>query len=455
MQAKNLTFKYYQQSKKIVLENLDFTFDGFTVLLGDSGCGKSTLAMILAGLYPKHTGVLLQGSVTLNNKSISEMSNIERAKEISVMFQNADLQFCMANLRDELIFCLENISLDKKAVDERIKYATKLIGTEKYLNCKFDTLSGGEKQKCALTCMLALGSKYMIFDEPFANIDPKSADELAHLLWLLHKNNNIHILIIDHIYKRWINYPCKMLKMRDNSNIDIFDKNTTEIVTPKDEIKSLQDAIIFENFTLKADDIELLSNTNFKIAKGTITALTGHSGCGKTTLLKTIYGKGKYKGSITVLDEKVCRKNFKKLCQSIGIVLQNPQNQFAKYTVLEEVLYSLLLWDKHATSEKAIELLDTFGLKMYQKYSPFMLSQGQQRRLAVLSVLCSGQKILLLDEPTYGQDAKSLKAIMDLLYDKVKNEGITVILTTHDEDLVQNYCSYHYTISDSIVRRVK
>ncbi len=455
MQAENLTFKYYKQSKNIVLENLNFDFSGFTVLLGDSGCGKSTLAMVLAGLYPKHTGVLLDGSVTIGEKSILDMPNYERAKEISVMFQNADLQFCMANLKDELIFCLENLSLNKKSIDERIKYATELIGTEKFLNRKFDILSGGEKQKCALTCMLALGSKYMIFDEPFANIDPKSANELAGLLWSLHKNKDIHILVIDHISKRWVNYPCKMLKMQNNAKIDIFDRNNIQTITPKQETNSAQDAIIFKNFTLKTDDKELLSNVNFNIASGTITAITGGSGAGKTTLLRALYGKGKYSGNATVLGEKVSKRTFKKLCQNMGIVLQNPQNQFAKYTVLEEILYSLSLWDNTATTEKAIELLDTFGLKMYQKYSPFMLSQGQQRRLAVLSVLCSGQKILLLDEPTYGQDAKSLKAIMDLVYIKVKTEGITVILTTHDEDLVHNYCTHHYNIAEKTVRRVK
>ncbi len=448
IKGRDLTFKYYEKSLKLVLQNLNFEIEGFTVLLGSSGCGKSTLAMVLAGLYPRNTGVLISGTTMLNKKEIHSLTNRQRAQEVSVMFQNADLQFCMSNLRQELTFCLENLLWDRQKVDGQISYATGYLGTEEFLDRPFYTLSGGEKQKCALTCMVALDTKWMIFDEPFANIDPQSSKELIKLLWKLHEDKGIQMLVIDHMPRRWKEYSCKMVQMDGGTKIFPYEGIIHLIEKKPRKIEDQGNAIELKTVSLAQEDKILLRDTSFHVKKGAITAITGKSGCGKTTLLQCLYGKLKYQGEIKVLGRNATKRNFRELCKFMGIVIQNPQSQFAKHTVLEEIQYSLSLWKQDASVEHAIELLDSFGLKTYQKYSPFMLSQGQQRRLAVLSVLCSGQQILLLDEPTYGQDEESLHAIMKLLTDKVEQEGITVLLTTHDESLVDQYCDYHLEMKE-------
>lgn len=162
--AKNLTFRYFEQSKRPVLDNLSLELPkgSVTLLTGDSGCGKSTLASILAGLLPKNGGFLQSGTVKIRGENILEMPENKRVRHISMMFQNCDLQFCMDTLREELRFCLENIAVPSAQMDERSLEAVLQTGMEPFLDRPLHSLSGGEKQKAALTCILALNSSCLI-----------------------------------------------------------------------------------------------------------------------------------------------------------------------------------------------------------------------------------------------------------------------------------------------------
>lgn len=474
MKANNISFKYYEQSKNIVIENitLEIEKEKISLLIGNSGCGKSTLACILSGLLPDHGGVLSSGFVSIENVEISELKPNNRVYFVSQMFQNADLQFCMSTLRQELIFCLENIELSKNEIDKRLDTACQAVNTTNLLDRKLHTLSGGEKQKCALTCIVALESNYVILDEPFANIDPSSANDLVSVLYNINKTYKTTFLIIDHMIDRWLSCCNDIFLMKNGSTIiktDITSENIQSyknlfdkygLIFPNDfKEKRLVvsqnanvSAIKIKDFSLAIDQNILLSDTNIEIQKGNITALLGNSGSGKTSFLKSLYGKMPYSGKAEVLGINVSKRNYKKLCSQMGIVLQNPANQFVSQNVLDEIMFSLLQRDKKSSQEQlkteAITFLRSFGLEVFLRYSPYMLSQGQQRRLAVLSVLCSGQKILLLDEPTYGQDAISTKAIMDMLIKKVLEEDLTVLLTTHDKNLAYAYADKIITIKD-------
>lgn len=178
----------------------------------------------------------------------------------------------------------------------------------------------------------------------------------------------------------------------------------------------------------------------------------GPSGCGKTTLLMTLLKQRSYEGQILIHENTVreLRSMKSKDCfRKVGIAFQNPANQFVTQNVLAEVMDGLMRRfpgeSEEQIKERGLRLLDTCGLRRYQKFSPYMLSQGQQRRLAVLAVLAAGQKFLLLDEPTYGQDYRSARALMDLVVQKVQEEGLTVIMTTHDAGLAGAYadCILH------------
>lgn len=184
-----------------------------------------------------------------------------------------------------------------------------------------------------------------------------------------------------------------------------------------------------------------------------MTAVLGPSGTGKTTTFLSVLKQHPYTGRILFQGRDIAKMKSKELYRHIGIVFQNPANQFVTQNVEDEVCVGLRLWEPglsdEACRQRAEELLDRYGLKRQRRYSPYMLSQGQQRRLAVLSVLAGGQELLLLDEPTYGQDARSVNAIMEHLREKVEQEGLTVIFITHDTELAAAWADKIYRLEDT------
>lgn len=448
MKINNLSFKYYQKATNNIIENLNFSIpeNKITVITGKSGCGKSTLAYILAGLYPRNCGIITSGEVIIDEQNINEIAPNEKVKLVTMMFQNPSMQFCMQTLREELIFSLENLGLSSKEIDLRIEKSTEIVGTTNLLDTKFNILSGGEKQKCSLTCIVALESKYVILDEPFANIDFNSTIKLIKTIKKLQETYKTTFVVIDHKISVWEDYLDDLFCMNSASEIvkiDKLDSNSSEIkkVTPLENIQ-----INISNFNINYGNKPILNNVNLAIKQGSIVSIVGESGCGKTTFLKAFYGKIKFEGEIIIDDIKVCKKNYKKLCKTLGIVLQNPMNQFTTQQVLSEVEFNC--------KEDTINQLKEFDLFKYQKYSPYMLSQGQQRRLAVLCVVGRSQKVLLLDEPTYGQDDFATKKIMNILLQKVINEKITVIMSTHDMELAYQYSNNIFEIKKGEINEI-
>ena len=199
--AQNITYKYHANSKRNILESNEIALEegSITLLTGKSGCGKSTLAYILAGLYPENGGVLLSGQVLIDGQNIHQLAPSKRVAYVSMMFQNCDLQFCMSNLHQELMLCLENIGAPTDCMTAEIQNAVARLGIEELLYREFNTLSGGEKQKCALCCILLLKSKCIILDEAFANIDTQSAKEIVQLI----RKTGLTVLAIDHNTELW------------------------------------------------------------------------------------------------------------------------------------------------------------------------------------------------------------------------------------------------------------
>ena len=197
----------------------------------------------------------------------------------------------------------------------------------------------------------------------------------------------------------------------------------------------------------------LVQNADADFPAGCMTAVLGPSGTGKTTTFLSVLKQHPYTGRILFQGRDIAKMKPKELYRHIGIVFQNPANQFVTQNVEDEVCVGLRLWEPglsdEACRQRAEELLDRYGLKRQRRYSPYMLSQGQQRRLAVLSVLAGGQELLLLDEPTYGQDARSVNAIMEHLREKVEREGLTVIFITHDTELAAAWADKIYRLEDT------
>lgn len=441
LSCKGLTFRYRSEDAP-VFSNLSLTVSRgeAALLMGPSGCGKSTLAYCLAGLYPEYGGEL-EGEILLKGKPLSQFGPAARSQAVSILFQNPDNQFCMDRVDHEILFALENINYsgDLRA---RTRELLTMVGLEQVETAPIYTLSGGTKQKLALATALATGADTLILDEPFANLDPGACGKLSALLEQLNRQG-ITLLIVDHRPNWWRGFLSRIVLMEQEGDLDQGSIPPQRLDEYREEFSRL--GLFLDDQWLaghspapvpqppglaaKAEGLILyhgkkpfLRNLSFQLEKGSVTALIGGNGAGKTTLLTALAGAGRWKGNLWVQGK-------------VGLVFQNPRFQFLTLTVENEVLVTLRAaepqGEPEALKEKAAALLEEFGLLPWKKNSPYELSQGQQRRLALLSMLAGDRPLLLLDEPTYAQDERSTSFILSLLERRV-SQGLTVLMATHD-----------------------
>lgn len=475
LKCEDIVFKYRETSKENIIDGFTYSFNKGEVYLitGFSGCGKSTLANVIAGLYPSSKGILSKGEVRLFGKEISEYPPEKRAEYIMMMFQNADTQFCMDIVRDEIIFCLENIAFPVKKIDEVVESVLKKIGIEHLKYRKISSLSGGEKQKLSLACILAVSPEIIILDEPFANVDYESSQEIVNILKNINREKEVTIIAVDHRISLWKDIDYTLLHLgKGCSFVDKnIDKYLVDIIDEEEyrnnfskrykDFEERKDAVAVENLDISYKKELILKDINLAIKEGGITSIIGKSGTGKTSLLKAIAGIYKIlHGNIKIFGTDIKKIKDKVFINNVGIVFQNPQNQFITYKVIDEIMFTMRnrypKEDEKLLVEKSENLLKEFELYKYRNFSPFSLSQGQQRKLAVLSMLGAGQKIILCDEPTYGQDNKTSIEIMEFLKRKAIEENITVVMVSHDKNLVFRYSDFIYeTTIDKNIRRIE
>ncbi len=490
LRLEDVTFRYLEKGRRNILDHvsLDIEAGKITVLMGSSGCGKSTLAAVAAGLYPENGGVLETGTIKLFGHPVQEMNEQERASYLTLMFQNPDLQFCMNTLRAEMRFCMENICIPPSEMDTRIQEASRVLGTEALLDRNLTTLSGGEKQKAALCCLYVMESRAILLDEAFANIDPRSAGELISMLRLAGDRGRT-VIAVDHQVDRWVGTADEIIVLGEGGRVlqrgirpekageyaslfeqeglflpgKYFSGREKRKPVGTDIAVRLRDVTVYpfageEKKRKKAPErpAPLLLGASADFPRGAMTALVGPSGSGKTTTFLAVLKQHPFEGQIQINGKDIRQMKESQVFSQAGIVFQNPSNQFVTQNVEEEIGESLRIWGKEKSEEKRREtadtLLESYGLQRYRRYSPYMLSQGQQRRLAVLAALAGGQGILLLDEPTYGQDYRSTMAIMEQLKEKVDQEGLTVVFITHDRLLARAWADKIYMLEDQSLK---
>lgn len=486
----NVSFKYGKTKKKI-LNSLNFHLKegAINLVLGDSGSGKSTLINILSGIIPEHILGDIDGKFNHCDNNILEMSIHERISKVGIVFQDPDSSFCTYTVEDEIVFPLENLGIEKGLIKTRLGELLKIFNIEYLRDRELNRLSGGEKQKVAMASALALDPGLIIFDEPTANMDPESTVEAFSIIEKLkekgktiliveHKVDSI-LPIIDYIHiisnkgkcvfsgtkDMGMNY---LLKTTENLQIHIPESIEYSRGLKKEvDLRSKEDIVDFilnespkfeeniqedinSDIIIKAKNIcfsygnkSLFKNLDMEIKSGECLAIVGHNGAGKSTLLNILLDlEKKYKGKITFFGKDIKKMKKKEFWKNVGISFQNPEIQFITSTVMEEMLLSLKgeKLTEEEKNENILEYLEFFDLLKVKDNNPFLISQGEKRRLSVATVLIAGQRVLFLDEPTFGQDGRNTKKMMEQIKN-LQNKGMTVIIATHDMGLLWEYCN--------------
>lgn len=448
LELQSVTYSYFEVGKPVLNQcNARFEAGSVTVLTGPSGCGKSTLLYLAAGIYPHTTGFLRAGRVLVDGQNPDQLPPQKRCALVGMMFQNPELQFCMDTVENELIFCLENRQTPPEEIPAQMADALSFCEIEHLRHRTLTSLSGGERQKAMLCCLTALAPQWLLLDEPFANVDSQSAREIAQKLRQLCDTRGVGILAVDHRLDSWLGVYDTVLYMEESVISPLppdLPKSLLEemgIIIP--DWPYLQPrpprrtpgpaALVLEHLSLELGGKPVLNNLNATFDAGRVHAIVGESGCGKSTLFGVLSGQYRCKGTLTLPGAD------KKVLGHMGFVTQSPQDQFVSDTVYGEVFLGLSRQDKAGAAQQTEAILRRIGLWRYRDVSPYMLSQGQQRRLGVAALMAYNCRVLVCDEPTYAQDRRNTLAILEGLCRQVDEHGLCLIFSTHDRRLAEDF----------------
>lgn len=504
----NFTY-YYPDSKIPALDNLNLSIQSgdFVLLLGASGCGKSTLVQCFNGIIPKVAGGEVEGKIFINEKDVEQHKVYQISSEVGLVFQDPNTQIFGLTVEDDVAFGPENLGIEKNEIEKRVDNSLKIVGIEQLRKRFTFSLSGGEKQRTAIAGNLAMQPEILVLDEPTSDLDPKGTREVLETIKQLNKNTGITIILIEHKIDEVLGLANRTIVMDkgkiilDGSTCDIFNNNIDQleqigIYSPKliqlskmlnvkpsyKEIVSrlssisarcgedgncidISDDAPSENVSqipsiphLEFDDIwfgyknddPILKGINISINKGEFVALIGANGSGKTTMLKCLIGLLRPDKGRILLDEKDIRNTgVADLAGVVGYLFQNPDYQLFADTVHEEVAFGLKNRSLPSSDIelKVNEALEMMELTEFRERHPHSLSRGQRQRLAVASILAMEPDILVLDEPTTGQDWGHLTLFMEQIK-KLNDAGKTILLITHDMGLVAKYADRTIIMQD-------
>lgn len=469
----HLTVRFFEDKEPVLKEvSLHINQGEKVLILGPSGSGKSTIISVLAGIIPEHIEASVSGEVT-------------RKKRAGVLFQNPDTQFCMEHVDEEIAFSLENRKVPREEMDAIIHELLEKVGLAINPHTPIANLSGGMKQRLALASLLALEPEVLFLDEPTAQLDPTGRKEVFEVIKSTAARTGQTMVVVEHVLDGCIEWMDRVILLNKNGQIIAEGKpemvlnqykaemqeagiwfpkvfpykweeliqeeshpRRVELMNKYESKKETADSEKRYNPVLEINDLEaayfkesILENIDLTVNKGEWIAVIGNNGAGKSTFLKILaHLKKSKKGDIHFHGKELKKWRDRDLYQHLGFVFQNPELQFINQTVFDEISFSgtQYQWKEADINKRTTELLKEFGLEPYQNHHPFTLSFGQKRRLSVATMLLLDQDILLLDEPTFGQDAKSSHDLLKVL-EKRKKEGTSIIMVTHDMDIVDQY----------------
>lgn len=427
LELKDYSFRYEEDGAEI-LKNCNFSlhYGEFVVLSGLSGQGKSTLLSSLAGIIPYSIHGYPSGEILVDNVSIQGKKPAEVCKKVGCIMQNADSQIFHSIVKDEIAFGCENMCLPPSEIHERIVSACEKMSLQQ--DDATRTLSGGQKQRLITACTIAMGQKILLLDEPLANLDGEGALLILETLKRFCEHGYA-VLLAEHRLDMVLPWADRTIYLENGSIVEIektiaLEHMTRPIPDISDNMSTDIPYLQAEHLFYSIDKKNILTDLNFTIHKGERIVILGENGCGKTTLLRLLAKMLKpTQGSI---EQNIGTfKNKKEWFKNVGYVYQDPGYQLFMPSVKEEIGFG-------STPEVAEEYMQLFDLESLAEQHPHSLSEGQKRRVSIAAICAGLPKVLLMDEPTVGQDYDNLQRIVDAVNTMHKKNNTTMITITHD-----------------------
>ncbi len=495
----DFTFQYRAQAKP-TLNNINLTiYEGEKVLIvGPSGSGKSTLSNCINGIVPFSNEGEISGSLKVNGKETKKMSVFELSNSVGTVLQDPDGQFIGLTVAEDIAFKLENDCVSQEKMKEKVKIVSEIVGIDTHLDSAPYSLT--------LAGVMVGEVDILLFDEPLASLDPATGKSAIELIDKIQKETNKTILIIEHRLEDVLHLPVDRIIVIDDGKIaadikpaELLSSNllketgireplyitalkyagcdikpemrpehidTLNIDTCKEKLKTWYEGAIEDKQKVHNETIlemrnvkfsyesgkEILHGISFKVNKGEMVSIVGRNGAGKSTISKLICGFYKpTEGQILFNNRDLVNDTIKERAEKIGMVMQNPNQMISKTMIFDEVALGLKARgiSEEEIKNRVFETLKVCGLYEFRNWPISALSFGQKKRVTIASILVLNPEIIILDEPTAGQDFKHYTEIMEFLKE-LNQRGVTIIMITHDMHLMLEYTNRAIVLSNGI-----
>jgi len=496
IEFQDFSFQYFSQAEPTLHEiNLKIYPGEKILIVGPSGSGKSTLGYCVNGLIPFSYSGEIKGKLTINGIDTRKQNIFELSKTVGTVLQDSDGQFVGLTAGEDIAFALENDNIPQPVMQERVKQVAKMVDMQNLLTSSPFELSGGQKQRTSLAGVMIDDVDILLFDEPLANLDPATGKTAIEIIDDIQKRSNKTVIIIEHRLEDVLHRDIDRVIVLNDGRI-IADMDAHELVSsqvlkeigireplyvtalkyagvkvssdiypgyittlkadsskdaliawhrsiPEEERRNRRPSILkIEDVSFSYDGVRtVLEDINVDIREGEMISLVGKNGAGKSTLSKLLCGFEKEdRGRILYKGKDIKDKTIKERAEIIGVVMQNPNQMISKPLIYDEVALGLRFRNvpEDQIEVRVEKVLKICGLAPFTDWPISALSYGQKKRVTIASILVLNPNILILDEPTAGQDFRHYTEIMEFLVE-INKLGVTIILITHDMHLMLEY----------------